>query len=362
MPRVLNLQFFQGEKTEKATPKKRRDARKKGQVVQSKDISAAISLLVIFLVIGTASKYFIDAIYELYYISINAIENFDEYVRMATLNVLGLRVMMAFIKIVAPIILTVLLIGVITSYMQVGFLFTVEPLKFKFDKINPLQGFKKIFSLKSFVEMVKSILKAAGLLLLSYQYLVSRQNEVFKISTLNLTAGVALLWDVVVGVIVRCAAYLLVLAIADYAYKRWDNERQLKMSKQEVKEEYKQMEGDPFIRSKIKEKQRQMAMSRMMQDVPNADVVITNPTHYAIALSYDQAEAYAPKVIAKGKDIIAANVKRIARDAGVPVVENKQLARALYQTTDVGQYIPADLFEAVADVLAYVYRLNNRSI
>ncbi len=362
MLRTLNLQFFQGEKTEKATPKKRRDARKKGQVVQSKDISAAISLLIIFLVLTYASKYFIDAIYELYYLSINAIENYDEYIKMSTLSVLGLKVMFAFIKIVAPILLTVLLIGVISSYMQVGFLFTVEPLMFKFDKINPLQGFKKIFSLKSFVEMTKSILKAAGLLLLSYQYLAGRQNEVFRISSLNLTAGIALLWDIVLGVVIRCAAYLLMLAIVDYAYKLWDNERQLKMSKQEVKEEYKQMEGDPFIRSKIKEKQRQMAMSRMMQDVPNADVVITNPTHYAIALFYDRDEAYAPKVVAKGKDIVAANVKRVAREAGVPVVENKQLARTLYQTTDVGQYIPTDLFEAVADVLAYVYRLNNRSI
>ncbi len=362
MPKTLNLQFFQGEKTEKATPKKRRDARKKGQVVQSKDISAAISLLIIFLVLTFASQYFISAIYELYYLSINAIENFDEYRDIATLSVLGMQVMLAFIKIVAPIVLTVLLIGLISSYLQVGFLFTAEPLKFKFDKINPLQGFKKLFSLKSLVEMVKSILKAAGLLLLSYQYLIGRQNEMFKISSLNLAAGVALLWDIVLGVVVRCAIYLLVLAIADYAYKLWDNERQLKMSKQEVKEEYKQVEGDPFIRSKIKEKQRQMAMSRMMQDVPNADVVITNPTHFAIALVYDQNEAFAPKVVAKGKDIIAANVKRVARDAGVPVVENKQLARALYQTTEIGQYIPPDLFEAVADVLAYVYRLNNRSM
>ncbi len=362
MLKPLNLQFFQGEKTEKATPKKKRDARKKGQVVQSKDIGAAVSLLVIFLMLNFASKYFLDAIFKLYYLSINAVENFDEYSKISSLNVLGLKVMWAFIQLAAPIVLLVLLVGLISSYMQVGFLFTTEPLMFKFDKINPLQGFKKIFSLKSLVEMTKSILKAAGLLLLSYQYLEGRQNEVFRISTLNLTAGVTLLWDIVVGVIIRCAAYLLVLAIADYAYKLWDNERQLKMSKQEVKEEYKQMEGDPFIRSKIKEKQRQMAMSRMMQDVPNADVVITNPTHYAIALFYDRTEAYAPKVVAKGKDIVAANLKRIARDAGVPVVENKQLARTLYQTTDIGQYIPADLFEAVADVLAYVYRLNNRSI
>ncbi len=358
----LNLQFFQGEKTEKATPKKRKDAREKGQVVQSKDIAAAVALLAVFLIFSVATEYYAKAFYELYYISMEGVENFDAYIQSSSLATLALRVAFIFLKLVAPVLLIALLVGVTLSYFQVGFLFTIEPLKFKFDKINPLSGFKRLFSLKSLVEMVKSILKAAGLLLLSYQYIAGRENEIFKISTLNLTSGIALLWDVVFGVVVRCALYLLVIAIADYAYKRWDNERQLKMSKQEVKEEYKQMEGDPFIRSKIKEKQRQMAMSRMMQDVPGADVVITNPTHYAVALYYDRVEAQAPKVIAKGKDLIAANVKRIAKEAGVPVVENKPLAQSLYKSTEVGQYIPPELFEAVADVLAYVYRLNNRSV
>jgi flagellar biosynthetic protein FlhB len=209
--------------------------------------------------------------------------------------------------------------------------------------------------------MIKSILKAAGILILSYQFVSSRQNELMEVMNYGIEAAVAELWDLMFGIVWRAAVFLFIIAIFDYIYKKWENNKELKMSKQEIKDEYKQMEGDPLVKSKIKEKQRQMAMSRMMQDVPGADVIITNPTHYAVALLYNREEGDAPKVVAKGKDLIAQNIKKLAIENNVPIIENKPLARSLFASVEIGQNIPAELFEAVADVLAYVYKLRNRS-
>lgn len=359
---TLNLQYFQGEKTEKATPKKRRDAREKGQVVQSRDLASAVSLLAVILLLTWFPSFFIDEIYALYMMTMNSVKQVDSLHTMSSIMTIGSAVTLSFFKMVLPILGVALLIGISFSYAQVGFLFTVEPLKFKLDKLSPLKGFKKLFSIKSLVEMVKSILKATGVLLIAYQYVSSRQSELMSLLVLEIPVAINSLWSMVVGVVLRCAIFLFIVAAMDYAYKRWENERELRMSKQEVKEEYKQMEGDPYIRSKIKEKQRQMAMSRMMQEVPGADVVITNPTHYAVALKYERGVGNAPRVIAKGRDLIASNIKKIATENDVPIVENKPLAQALYVTVDIDQMIPPDLFEAVADVLAYVYKIKNRSL
>lgn len=362
MRMTLNLQYFQGEKTEKATPKKRRDAREKGQVVQSRDLASAISLLAVILLLTWFPNFFIDEIYALYMMTMSTVKQVGNLHTMSSIMAIGSAVTLSFFKMVLPILGIALLIGLSFSYAQVGFLFTVEPLKFKLDKISPLKGFKKLFSLKSLVEMIKSILKATGVLIIAFQYISTRQSELMSLSMLQLPAAINSLWSMVVGVVLRCAIFLFIVAAMDYAYKRWDNERELRMSKQEVKEEYKQMEGDPYIRSKIKEKQRQMAMSRMMQEVPGADVVITNPTHYAVALKYERGVGSAPKVVAKGRDLIAGNIKKKAAENDVPIVENKPLAQALYATVDIDQMIPPDLFEAVADVLAYVYKIKNRSL
>ncbi len=358
----LKLTIFDGEKTEKATPKKKRDARKKGQVVQSKDIAGSMALLAIFMILGIFSSYFLEEIFSMLHAVLLAIGNVRAISDMGSLSALWLSIITSMFKIILPILFVTLAIGVLLSYAQVGFLFTMEPLKFQLSKLNPISGFKRLFSLKSIVELVKSIIRAAGVLYLAYGYVMSRINDLMKVSTLGINAAVVLMWDIAYNIVLRAAIFLFVVAIADFVYKKWDNARQLKMTKQEVKEEYKMTEGDPFIKGKIKEKQRQMAMSRMMQEVPSADVVITNPTHYAVALSYDGEKSDAPMVVAKGKDLIAMQIKKIANENEVPIVENKPLARALYANIEVGETITPDLFEAVADVLAYVYKIKNRSV
>ncbi|MCK8058775.1 MULTISPECIES: flagellar biosynthesis protein FlhB [unclassified Fusibacter] len=356
-----NLQFFQGEKTEQATPKKRRESREKGQVVQSKDIGSSAVLLVVFLVISFFSDYFVEKIYGIFFYVMEMASNTGNGLLPRDVLSLGNYMIFTLITIIGPLLLAALITGVLIDYMQVGFLFTMEPLKFKLDKINPLKGFKRLFSLKSMVEMIKSILKAGGILILSYQFVANRQNELMEVMGFGIEASVAMLWSFIFGIVWRAAVFLFVISIFDFIYKKWENNKELKMSKQEIKDEYKQMEGDPQIKSKIREKQRQMAMSRMMQDVPGADVIITNPTHYAVALLYNREESMAPKVVAKGRDLIAQNIKKIAKENDVPVVENKPLARSLYAAVEIGEYIPSELFEAVADVLAYVYKLKNRS-
>ncbi len=358
----LKLTIFDGEKTEKATPKKKRDARKKGQVVQSKDIAGSMALLAIFMILGIFSSYFLEEIFSMLNAVLLVIGNVRAISDMASLSALWLSIITSMFKIILPILFVTLAIGVLLSYAQVGFLFTMEPLKFQLNKINPISGFKRLFSLKSLVELVKSIIRAAGVLYLAYGYVMSRINDLMKVSSLGINAAVILMWDIAYNIVLRAAIFLFVVAVADFVYKKWDNARQLKMTKQEVKEEYKMTEGDPFIKGKIKEKQRQMAMSRMMQEVPSADVVITNPTHFAVALSYDGEQTDAPMVVAKGKDLIAMQIKKIANEHEVPIVENKPLARALYANIDVGETITPDLFEAVADVLAYVYKIKNRSV
>ncbi len=356
---VVNLQFFQGEKTEKATPKKKRDAREKGQVVQTKDIGASLSLLFVFVSINYLTKYVYKSLVSVYffvndYISKPNIELTDADVRFT-----ALRTVYAIMISSLPFLLVALVVGLISSYMQVGFLFTLEPLKFKFSKISPLKGFKRLFSLKSVVEMFKSIFKALGILYIAYSYTVSKSDVFFEVIKSEILVSVLIMWDIIYNIVIRCSLFLLFLGILDFVYKKWENAKELKMSKQEVKDEYKQMEGDPFIKGKIKEKQREMAMNRMMQDVPEADVIITNPTHFAVAIKYEAEVSIAPVVVAKGKDIVAFNIKKIAEEHEVPIVENKPLARALYKSTEIGTEIPPELYEATADVLAYVYKLNN---
>ncbi len=353
----LNLQFFQGEKTEEATPKKKREAREKGQVVQTKDIGASLALLGVIVFIDVFMEYVYSYIYDMYYYINVYISNDSLEFTQTDAHFIFIKAVYTILMASMPFLLVALVIGLISSYAQVGFLFTMEPLKFKFSKINPLKGFKRLFSIKSVAEMFKSIFKAFGVLYVSYQYLNSRQDILYDVINQDLIVSVSIMWNVLFDIAVRCSLLLLFLAILDYAFKKWQNNKELKMSKQEVKDEYKQMEGDPFIKGKIKEKQRQMAMSRMMQEVPEADVVITNPTHFAVAIKYDAEESVAPLVIAKGKDIVAFNIKKIAEENEVPIVENKGLARALYKSVDVGMEIPVELYEATADVLAYVYKL-----
>lgn len=356
---TLDLQLFAGEKTEKATPKKRQESRKEGQVAKSMEISAASILLLVFGCLMMLGDYFKTRTVGLFT---------DVFTNRLTMDVTPQNVMMMFseygiqiVLLLAPIFGVAVLVGLLANYVQIGFLLTGKPLMPKFSKLSPIKGFKNMFSMRSIVELLKSVFKMSIIAILVYNVIWGTRGNLAKLSELSgdqilsFTAGLTLELGLKIG------ACLFVLAILDYIYQRYEYEKNLRMSKQDIKDEYKKMEGDPLIKGKIRERQRRMAMQRMMQEVPKADVIITNPTHFAVALKYEGSEMEAPQIVAKGQDYLALRIKDIAKQHGVITMENKPLARALFQRAEVGDSIPADLFQAVAEVLAYVYKLKGKT-
>lgn len=354
----LDLQMFAGEKTEKATPKKRQDARKKGQIAKSQEIPGAVVLMGGFLSLTMFGSYFKERLVSLYT---------DIFLNRLTMDVTSENVMMMFSEygvqifmLLAPIFLTVFVMAIVANYAQVGFLFSGELLKPKFSKLNPLKGMKQIFSMRSLIEFFKSILKLIIIGYLVYSTLWGKKEQLAGLSRISVEQAFYFTADITMDLGIKISAALLVLAVADFLYQKYEHEKNLKMSKQDIKDEYKKMEGDPLIKGKIRERQRRMALQRMMQEIPKADVIITNPTHFAIALKYDGDKMDAPQVVAKGQDFVALRIKEIAKEHGVITIENKPLARALFQRTEIGDSIPGDLFQAVAEVLAYVYKLRGK--
>ncbi len=361
----LNYQLFASgggaDKTEKATPKKKDDARKKGQVFQSREVSTSLILVIMIVTIKALGSTIYGQITQ--YIK----KTFTEYLTMtdtfdisivARLYIDGLLVLA---KTVLPLFLVAVLVAFIAGYVQVGFLFTFETLKPQGNRINPLSGFKRIFSMRSLVELAKSILKIVIVGWVAYSYLKSKTDEVITLMSADLLDILSFIGSATFAVALRIAIAMILLGFLDFLYQKLDYEKNLKMTKQEVKDEYKQTEGNPEIKGKIKQKQRQMSMRRMMQDIPKADVVITNPTHFAVAIKYDAQKASAPIVIAKGQDYIALRIKQVATDNKVQIVENRPLARTLYSTVEIGEAIPPELYQAVAEILAFVYKLKNGS-
>jgi flagellar biosynthetic protein FlhB len=304
------------------------------------------------------SKYFSKNFYSLILFVYDNIKNVDELFELGNLLPFFNQIIFIAVKIGLPILLTALFTGLIFSYIQVGFLFSVDPLKPKL--INPIEGFKKMFSIKSLVELSKSILKSLILIIYSIFYLKGKVVALVNSLEYSVDNFIIVSWDIIFNLVTRIALMLIVLAVLDYMYKIWQHNKDLKMTKKEIKDEYKESEGDPLLKSKIRQKQRELSASRMMQEVPDADVVITNPTHYANAIKYDSESGNAPKVVAKGRDLIANNIKKIAKENNIPIVENKPLAREIYKVVDIGDEIPNDLYHAVAEVLAYVYELNKK--
>ncbi|MBU5673064.1 flagellar biosynthesis protein FlhB [Paenibacillus brevis] len=350
--------MFAGEKTEKATPKKRQDARKKGQIAKSQEIPGAVVLISGFFSLLMFGGYFKEKLVSLYS---------DIFLNRLTMDVNSENVMMMFgeygiqiLLLLAPIFLAVFVMAVVANYAQVGFLFTGELLKPKFSKLNPLKGLKQIFSMRSLMEFFKSIMKLIIIGYLVYSTLWGEKDQLAGLSRIPVEQAFYFTADITMNLGIKIAAALLVLAVVDFLYQRYEHEKNLKMSKQDIKDEYKKMEGDPLVKGKIRERQRRMALQRMMQEIPKADVIITNPTHFAIALKYDGSKMDAPQVVAKGQDFVALRIKEIAKEHGVITIENKPLARALFQRTEIGDSIPGDLFQAVAEVLAYVYKLQGK--
>lgn len=353
----INLRLFDGgEKTEKATPKKKKDSRKKGQVLKSKEITSSAMLLASMLGVKYFGKYIFLSMNEamVFFVKIFFENNSDI---TDTLEGYKIFLYMAFYIIKGSMIIVMINFAVafISNYAQVGNLFTTETLNMKLDRLNPVEGFKKMFSIKALFEFFKSFTKIILVGVMAYFYIKGKSQIFLKVLELDKFQYSVILADLLIDLGIRLSVLLFVLAIGDYYYQRYEYEKNLKMSKQEMKNEYKQSEGDPQIKSKIKEKQRQIAMSRMMQDVPKADVIITNPTHYAVAIKYNPDEDDIPYVIAKGQNLIALKIREKATQEKIPIVENKPLARQLYSSLEIGQKIPAELYEAIAEVLAYIY-------
>lgn len=356
---IVDLQFFAGEKTEKATPKKRQDSRKKGQVLKSQDVTSAIVLLCIFLYLTFASGSMKEELIS-FFREIITHNMTAKTLSISSLMELYKDILMEMGKILLPIFGIAVIAAIGANFLQFGLLFTTETLKFDLKKIDPIKGMKRIFSIRAIVELLKSILKISLIGTTTFSILYFNIEDVLSLS--HKTPGTALITvaRLVAYMGIAAAVVLLFISILDYMYQKFDYEKNLRMSKQDIKDEYKNVEGDPLIKSKIKQRQREMAMRRMMQEVPDADVVITNPTHYAIALKYDEDEMDAPKVVAKGTDFVAQKIKLIAKENDVAMVENRPLARAMYDQVQIGGRIPEEFFKAVAEVLAYVYRMKRK--
>ncbi|OZU90306.1 flagellar biosynthesis protein FlhB [Virgibacillus indicus] len=358
MQMKMDLQYFAGEKTEKATPKKRQDERKKGKVAKSQDVNTAFLLLFMFIIFIVFSSSIIDSMTTLYRQTFTEFIQWDVTENSVHQIFSGAAVEVALM--LSPIVLIAIIAGLASNLMQIGFLFTTEPLKFDLKKIDPIQGAKRIFSIRALVELLKSFLKIVFIGAITFIVIWIYKDEMMMLAFKNAENALEFFIRVTVVMGIAATIALLFLAVFDYAYQRYDFEKNMKMSKQDVKDEYKNIEGDPLIKSKIKERQRQMATSRMMSEVPSADVVITNPTHFAIAVKYDEEKASAPYVVAKGADHTALKIKEIAKANDVVTVENRPLARSLHSTVEIGDMIPEEFYQAVAEILAYVYRLEKK--
>lgn len=356
---VFDLQRFDsGEKTEEPTQRKKEESRKKGQVAKSAELSSVFVILAAFVALKTSGSYMYGKLagyMRHIFGELNVRGDFSiESIQWVILNA-GI----VFLETVMPVLLAVLVVSVTVSFLQVGFNFAPELIMPQFSRLNPISGFGRIFSKRSVVELLKSLLKITVVGYFIYRYLREETIRIPALMMSELESSFAVLAAIIYDLAFQIALVILVLAILDYGYQWWEHMQNLKMSKQEVKEEMKQTEGNPQIKGKIREKQRAMAMRRMMSEVPKADVVITNPTHFAVAIKYETGME-APVVIAKGSDFIAQRIREIAKENDVTIVENKPLAQALFKNAEIGDLIPPDLYKAVAEVLAYVYRLKRK--
>ena len=364
-----NLQFFAkegqgGEKTEPATQKKLDDARKEGQVAKSREIANGFGLLALFLVlrfwVGNMGAQMMEVFPGIY----NRIPDITTFWRgdmpQTDVTILYRYMLLRVVIIVAPVLIIGVLVAFVCDVAQVKWRPTAKPLMPKFSKLNPISGFKKIISLNSLVELLKSIAKIGLILYVCYNYLKDKWIILLNLYDVSLMQGLGLIAQTVTDLGIRISAIYMIIALADLIYQRVKFSNDMKMTKQEVKEEYKQQEGDPQVKNKIRQKMMEVSRRRMMQALPQADVVITNPTHYAVAVKYDPQVADAPLVVAKGEDYLAQRIKEIAKENHVEIVENKPLARMLYANVDVGQAVPPELYQAVAEVLAFVYHLQGK--
>lgn len=353
----LFIIFASDEKTEDATPKKKSESKKKGQIARSKDVGLAFTLVACVLVIaafgGTLANSLKDVL--IYFLS----NGFDKELTEATATKYIVTAVLKFVKTYLPVVLPIMVLGIAGSLIQTGFVLLGEPLKPSLSKLNPIKGFKNMFSKKSFVDLIKNFIVVCILSYVGYSFIKDNYYQIMQMGNLYLPTFGVEFKKLILKIFGKVAAIMVILAATDYFVQRRMHNKSMRMTKQEIKEEFKQMEGDPHIKGKRRQKQREMALGRMMQAVPDATVVVTNPTHISVALKYDQGQMEAPKLVAKGADHLALKIKELAKENEVPIIENKPLARIIYEKIDVDSEIPADMYQAVAEILAIVYKMKN---
>lgn len=355
----LVLIFAGDDKTEEATPKKKSESRNKGQIARSKDVSVAITMVICTLLISSLWGMLTNGFKEvlIYFLNFPMIRDFNH----ATISNLAITTVIKIGSYLLPFALPIMVGGVIASLLQTGFIITTEPLKPSFGKLNPLSGLKNMISKRSIVDLSKNLVVITIVSIICYKYIAGNYQSILGISNLYLPSLSDEVKNLVVGIFKQICIVLVIIAAIDYFLQVRMHNKEMRMTKQEIKDEYKQSEGDPKLKGKIKQRQRELGMKRMMQSVADATVVITNPTHLAIAIKYEEGkDMEAPKIVAKGADYVAFKIKSIAKENEVPVIENKPLARLMYDRVEIDEDIPQDLYQAVAEILVVVMKLKKK--
>ena len=365
----LDLQFFAkegpgGEKTEEPTAKKLKDARDEGQVAKSKEIANALTLIGLFVLMKVILGFLGERFLGTFSAGYNRIPEFiklhNGQFRTGDMVAYMQEVLKDILWMTAPFLAVGFILSFLGDLIQVKWHVTTKPLKPKFSKMNPVSGFKRLFSVQSLVELLKSILKIGLIGYVVYTTLRDQMEVLYLLFHMSLWQGIAVAGDIAISLGMKIAFVYVVIALLDFAYQKHKFHEDQKMTKQEVKDEYKNAEGDPAVKGKQRQRMQEASRRRMMQNIPKADVVITNPTHFAVAIQYDLEVAPAPIVLAKGEDHLAAKIKEVARENKVEIVENKPLARMLYYNVEIGEQVPPELYQTVAEVLAMVYHIKGK--
>ncbi len=367
---AYDLQFFAkdgpgGEKTEPATEKRISDARKDGKVAKSKEVGNALTLLSFFLLLKYMSDYIGENLVDLFKVLYNRmptdIIQYDGYFPYHTMDLIFNIAIVQMGKILLPIFLVSCLMAWLADFIQVRFMFSTKSIQPKLSNLSPMNGIRRLFSMTTIVELLKSVLKIVLIAYVIYSYMKGHINQIYLLYDMPLFQAIGLVGSMVIDLGIRISAFYIIIAFADYIYQKRKYNEDMKMTKQEVRDEYKDQEGDPTIKGKQRQRMQEASRRRMMKKLPEADVVITNPTHYAVAIKYDADLYDAPYVIAKGADYLAQKIKDSARENNIEIVENKPLARMLYANVEIGQVVPPELYQAVAEVLAFVYHLKEKT-
>ncbi len=350
-----------GEKTEKATPKRKQDERKKGNVFMSKELVSIATLIAVF----SALRFLLPSSIirlEAFIAKYISLGSTTETLSMENLAPIYIDSILVYVWVAIPVLLISILAVVIATMAQTKMMFSPKAFEFKASRINPIEGFKRMFSLRSIVELLKAAIKIILLIYIIYLVLSDVILNLPNLMNMQPVQALAVTGSTIYDIVLYSGIVFLFLGIADYIYQWWQYEKNLRMSKQEIKDEYKQMEGNPQVKSQIRSLQQQMARRRMMQKVPQADVVIRNPTHYAVAIKYDNKKNNAPMVIAKGADELALRIIQVAEQNDVYVTENRPLARALFETVELDREIPSEFYQPVAEILAFIYKLKKGNV